>query len=146
MPLVVTYISRQVFPHAPSPTMTSLRRISAILETDKQHVSTPWTICEWMCLNDVGSSLISFGDVLEQVDVVVMTRGSVQGQVIFASLRVLYVPVGSPTVVSSKENRSTNALSLCNNHCPERKGRMRRWDGEEVMRVELTTWMFKVGG
>lgn len=28
---VMTYINRQVFPQAPSPTMTSLRRISAML-------------------------------------------------------------------------------------------------------------------
>ena len=37
---LATYINRQVFPHAPSPTMTSLRRISAILyenETARQH-------------------------------------------------------------------------------------------------------------
>ena len=34
-----TYINRQVFPQAPSPTMTSLRRISAIFTSQKARVS-----------------------------------------------------------------------------------------------------------
>lgn len=38
---LATYINRQVFPHAPSPTMTSLRRISAILDIHELHVSNP---------------------------------------------------------------------------------------------------------
>ena len=33
-----SYMRRQVFPHAPSPTITSLRRISAIVESDQQRV------------------------------------------------------------------------------------------------------------
>lgn len=37
-----TYISRQVFPQAPSPTMTSLRRISAILMAKSVSVEAFW--------------------------------------------------------------------------------------------------------
>jgi hypothetical protein len=45
--MIGTYMSRQVFPQAPSPTMTSLRRISAICAMGQ------WVCCE--CEGDMRS-------------------------------------------------------------------------------------------
>jgi hypothetical protein len=58
---VRTYIKRQVLPQAPSPTITSLRRISAIFNLDQRTDSVRERI-----KNQTGSKSICF-DTLEQV-------------------------------------------------------------------------------
>jgi hypothetical protein len=52
--MIGTYMSRQVFPQAPSPTMTSLRRISAIC-----------AVGQWVCCGREGEMRAGAGGGME---------------------------------------------------------------------------------